>query len=271
MCGRSALQYVRFRHEDTDIVRAARQQDFLRQAKQQITASKLFDNHTRLTRIFGRNTSTDAALRSRSEVLRLLKLALFSANQPIQEITLPRHARAELRGGDPASRWPDDRRVPQRQGHARAARRSPGARSSGPNASASYASSAGSRTPPASARTRRCRRYRPGRGRRCRRSTRRCACRDPSTRARRACTSCAAPTASATAPTGWSSRPGGRASTTASRASPGETRRSSRASPRRARSAGAPTSSPTTATGCAWWPGGRPRPSTGSPTRCSCH
>jgi hypothetical protein len=87
MCGRKALQYVRFRHEDTDIVRAARQQDFLRQAKQQITASKLFDNHERLTKIFGRNTSTDAELRSRTEVLRLLKLALFSANQPIQEIT----------------------------------------------------------------------------------------------------------------------------------------------------------------------------------------
>jgi polyisoprenyl-teichoic acid--peptidoglycan teichoic acid transferase len=87
MCGRKALQYVRFRHEDTDIVRAARQQDFLRQAKQQITASKLFDNHERLTKIFGRNTSTDSGLRSRKEVLRLLKLALFSANQPIQEIS----------------------------------------------------------------------------------------------------------------------------------------------------------------------------------------
>ena len=40
MCGRKALQYVRFRHEDTDIVRAARQQDFLRQAKQQIAARR---------------------------------------------------------------------------------------------------------------------------------------------------------------------------------------------------------------------------------------
>ncbi|MBA3264093.1 MAG: LCP family protein [Thermoleophilaceae bacterium] len=87
MCGRSALQYVRFRHEDTDIVRAARQQDFLRQAKQQITASTLFKNHERLTKIFGRNTSIDKALRSRKEVLRLLKLALFSAKQPIQEVS----------------------------------------------------------------------------------------------------------------------------------------------------------------------------------------
>jgi LCP family protein required for cell wall assembly len=86
LCGTKALQYVRFRHEDTDIVRAARQQDFLRQTKQQITASTLFQNQDRLMTIFGRNTSTDAALRSRKEVLRLLKLALFSATQPIQEV-----------------------------------------------------------------------------------------------------------------------------------------------------------------------------------------
>jgi LCP family protein required for cell wall assembly len=87
LCGTKALQYVRFRHEDTDIVRAARQQDFLRQAKQQITASKLFGNKDRLMTIFGRNTNVDASLRSRKEVLRLLKLTLFSATHPIQEIS----------------------------------------------------------------------------------------------------------------------------------------------------------------------------------------
>ena len=86
MCGRKALQYVRFRHEDSDIVRAARQQDFLRQAKQQIAASDLIEKRDRLVTIFGRNTSTDTALRSRAEVLRLLKLALFSATQPIREV-----------------------------------------------------------------------------------------------------------------------------------------------------------------------------------------
>jgi LCP family protein required for cell wall assembly len=87
MCGRSALQYVRFRHEDTDIVRAARQQDFLRQAKQQITASELIGKRDRLGQIFGRNTSTDRALHTRSEVLRLLKLAVGTADHPIQEIS----------------------------------------------------------------------------------------------------------------------------------------------------------------------------------------
>jgi polyisoprenyl-teichoic acid--peptidoglycan teichoic acid transferase len=87
LCGTKALQYVRFRHEDTDIVRAARQQDFLRQAKQQITASTLFENQDRLMTIFGRNTSTDRELRTRKEVLRLLKLALGTATHPIQEVS----------------------------------------------------------------------------------------------------------------------------------------------------------------------------------------
>jgi LCP family protein required for cell wall assembly len=86
LCARKALQYVRYRHTDTDLVRSARQQDFLRQAKQQITTSKLIEESGRLMKIFGRNTSTDPGLRSRSEVLRLLKLAIFSARQPIQEI-----------------------------------------------------------------------------------------------------------------------------------------------------------------------------------------
>ena len=86
LCGRKALQYVRFRHEDNDLVRSARQQDFLRQAKQQVNASDLIARHDRLVKIFGRNTTTDERLRSRTEVLRLLKLAVFSAGRPIQEI-----------------------------------------------------------------------------------------------------------------------------------------------------------------------------------------
>jgi polyisoprenyl-teichoic acid--peptidoglycan teichoic acid transferase len=86
LCARKALQYVRYRHTDTDLVRSARQQDFLRQMKQQVTYTDLISKRDRLVRIFGRNTATDARLRSRSEVLRLLKLAIFSAGQPIQEI-----------------------------------------------------------------------------------------------------------------------------------------------------------------------------------------
>jgi polyisoprenyl-teichoic acid--peptidoglycan teichoic acid transferase len=46
----------------------------------------LIDDRDRLFKIFGRNTSTDKALRSRSEVLRLAKLALGTADQPIHEV-----------------------------------------------------------------------------------------------------------------------------------------------------------------------------------------
>ena len=86
ICARKALQYVRYRYTDDDLVRSARQQDFLRQMKQQVTYTDLISNRDRLAKIFGRNTSTDRGLRKRDEILRLLKLAVFSASQPIQEI-----------------------------------------------------------------------------------------------------------------------------------------------------------------------------------------
>ena len=68
-------------------------------------------------------------------------------------------------------------------------------------------------------------------------------------------------------PDGAQARPRS-ASTTAFRAPPGRTRRSSRTPPRRARSAAASSSSTTTATACGSWPGAPARPSTGSRTRC---
>ena len=36
LCGKKALQYVRYRHTDTDLVRSARQQDFLSDARQRV-------------------------------------------------------------------------------------------------------------------------------------------------------------------------------------------------------------------------------------------
>ena len=59
LCNYNALAYVRFRHEDTDLVRAARQQDFIRQAKDQLSVSRLFDDRQALAKILGAYTSTD--------------------------------------------------------------------------------------------------------------------------------------------------------------------------------------------------------------------
>ncbi|HEX6460658.1 MAG TPA: LCP family protein [Thermoleophilaceae bacterium] len=84
MCGRDALSYVRFRHTDTDIVRASRQQQFLAQMKQQVSLGTLFGERDKLLKIFGKYTRSD--IHSTSAVLRLLKLALASAGHPIQQI-----------------------------------------------------------------------------------------------------------------------------------------------------------------------------------------
>ncbi len=86
LCGRAALEYVRYRHEDNDVVRGARQQDFLRQAKAQIGVSELFADRKNLIEIFGRYTQTD--LNSYSAKLRLLKLVFESAKNPIQEVQI---------------------------------------------------------------------------------------------------------------------------------------------------------------------------------------
>jgi LCP family protein required for cell wall assembly len=84
LCGQDALSYVRYRHEDNDLVRATRQQDFLRQVKAQVGAFGLIDNRNKLLHIFSAYTSSD--LSSRSGILRLLKLAIYSAQKPVQEV-----------------------------------------------------------------------------------------------------------------------------------------------------------------------------------------
>ena len=58
ICGQDALDYVRYRHEDNDIVRAARQQDFLRQLKQQIGLDEALEQRGNLIEIFGRQHAT---------------------------------------------------------------------------------------------------------------------------------------------------------------------------------------------------------------------
>ena len=84
LCGKDALDYVRFRHLDSDIVRAARQQGFLRQAKDQFGLGRLFDSRKELLRIFAAYTRTD--IRSDTAILRLLRLAFESSKHPIRTV-----------------------------------------------------------------------------------------------------------------------------------------------------------------------------------------
>lgn len=89
LCGQRALDFVRFRHADSDVVRAARQQGFLRNAKDQIGASSLLDDIDPLASAIGKSTEADANLASVSAVIRLIKLAIQSAGHPVREIEFP--------------------------------------------------------------------------------------------------------------------------------------------------------------------------------------
>jgi LCP family protein required for cell wall assembly len=102
LCGSRALDYVRFRHTDSDLVRAARQQDFLRQAKDQISSSSLIHHTGKLIDIFTKSTEADRQLASVTGLERLLKLALFSAGHPVRQVPFPaQFAQSTLPDGTP--------------------------------------------------------------------------------------------------------------------------------------------------------------------------
>lgn len=89
LCGQKALDYVRFRHLDNDIVRADRQQGFLREASDQVSTSSLLRNLNPLVKAFAKSTSSDANLQTSRGILRLLRLAASSAGQPVRQVGFP--------------------------------------------------------------------------------------------------------------------------------------------------------------------------------------
>jgi LCP family protein required for cell wall assembly len=84
LCGIQALSYARYRHEDTDLVRSARQQEFLSAFKAQNPPRKLYEERDKLIQVFIDNTKSDIA--TREDARNLLEIVLKSAANPIQEI-----------------------------------------------------------------------------------------------------------------------------------------------------------------------------------------
>jgi polyisoprenyl-teichoic acid--peptidoglycan teichoic acid transferase len=89
LCGSDALSFVRFRHTDSDIVRNARQQDFIRWAKDQYGAANLIANRDKLLKIFGEHTETDPDLHSVDGLINMFQLVAFSAGHTIKQIPFP--------------------------------------------------------------------------------------------------------------------------------------------------------------------------------------
>jgi polyisoprenyl-teichoic acid--peptidoglycan teichoic acid transferase len=91
LCGKKALQYVRYRHTDTDLVRSARQQDFISAARQRVSVDDLvediaFDGKG-LIEVFTKYTTSDIS--DKETMLEVLKLFLSVRNAPIKEVHFP--------------------------------------------------------------------------------------------------------------------------------------------------------------------------------------
>jgi LCP family protein required for cell wall assembly len=89
LCGADALSFVRFRHTDSDIVRNARQQDFIRWAKAQYSIGQLISNRDKLLRIFGKHTQTDPDLHTLDGLENLFNLVAFSDGHSLNQIPFP--------------------------------------------------------------------------------------------------------------------------------------------------------------------------------------
>jgi len=87
LCGKKALQYVRYRHTDTDLVRSARQQDFLSDARERVPIADLVLDKHQLIDIFTEYTTSDIS--DAETMLQVLKLFVASRNATINEVNFP--------------------------------------------------------------------------------------------------------------------------------------------------------------------------------------
>jgi polyisoprenyl-teichoic acid--peptidoglycan teichoic acid transferase len=89
LCGFDALSFARYRHTDNDIVRSARQQAFLREARAKVPPERLIEDRKKLVKIFTTYTSSDIG--SAEEMLRVLRLFFDLRGAQIKEIHFQGH------------------------------------------------------------------------------------------------------------------------------------------------------------------------------------
>src|SRR5437870_8111939 len=99
LCYQNALSYVRYRHEDSDFVRVARQQDFLRDLREQISPEDVLGQIDTVAKAVGGAIATtfhDSA----GQLIELAKLVAFSQGEPLRQVKFQAlNANAQLGGG----------------------------------------------------------------------------------------------------------------------------------------------------------------------------
>jgi LCP family protein required for cell wall assembly len=105
LCYENALDYVRYRHDDSDFVRVARQQDFLRDLREQVSPE--LGEVDKVAKAVGRAISTNFSP-SASILLELAKLIGFSQGKPLRQVKFQtENIDYVLNGGDYVTSSPE--------------------------------------------------------------------------------------------------------------------------------------------------------------------
>lgn len=83
LCGKEALEFVANRHESTSLVRDARDQRFMLEAKREF-GEHLFEEREKFEHIFGKNVETD--LHGEEQILNLLELLIGAQGKPVRQV-----------------------------------------------------------------------------------------------------------------------------------------------------------------------------------------
>jgi LCP family protein required for cell wall assembly len=87
LCGLKALQYARYRHDDNDLVRSARQQEFLREARQELPGGELLQKRNTLIGILDKYVTSD--IKDLTDLVSLGKLFLAAEGAPVVQVRFP--------------------------------------------------------------------------------------------------------------------------------------------------------------------------------------
>ena len=99
LCYENALSYVRYRHTDSDFVRVARQQDFIRDLRQQVDPGNILGQLDKVAKAVGHAITTTFPA-SGTELIELTKLVAFSQARPLRQVKFrASNVNAAINGG----------------------------------------------------------------------------------------------------------------------------------------------------------------------------
>jgi LCP family protein required for cell wall assembly len=99
LCYEKALAYVRYRHTDSDFVRVARQQDFIRNLREQVPASDLIGEIDKVSKAVGKAV-TSTFHSSAGQLIELAELAAFSQQKPLRQVKFQVDSANTMIGGE---------------------------------------------------------------------------------------------------------------------------------------------------------------------------